>query len=144
MNNQLDLLKHLSSLEFLLLSNNRLTDGAIAGAFDSAPALKRLFLDGNLLASIPAGLPVWRSCVWRLELCHNHLRQVPRQLPPGLRSLALTHNQIHSVSPDAFCWGQVALSGLLQVWLEHNLSHMGRLDSRAFRCLRGPQILRFY
>ncbi|XP_053719060.1 leucine-rich repeat-containing protein 4-like isoform X2 [Synchiropus splendidus] len=63
---QLDLLKHLSSLEFLLLTNNRLTDGAIAGAFDGAPALKRLFLDGNLLASIPAGLPVWRSCVWRV------------------------------------------------------------------------------
>ncbi|XP_053720062.1 extracellular matrix protein 2-like [Synchiropus splendidus] len=63
---QLDLLKHLSSLEFLLLSNNRLTDGAIADAFDGAPALKRLFLDGNLLASVPAGLPVWRSCVWRV------------------------------------------------------------------------------
>ncbi|XP_053717418.1 podocan-like [Synchiropus splendidus] len=152
-----------SQLVLLDLSSNRLTNkGLPREALLNGTHLGSLNQEGNRLKQVPPHLPqslktlnlegnlIWSvgrrslSRLTQLELCHNRLRQVPRQLPPGLRSLALTHNQIHSVSPDAFCWGQVALSGLLQVRLEHNLSHMGRLDSRAFRCLRGPQILRFY
>lgn len=33
---------------------------------------------------------------------HNHLRSVPGALPAGLQQLRLAHNQISSVSPDAF------------------------------------------
>ncbi|KAM9823954.1 podocan-like protein 1 [Neosynchiropus ocellatus] len=111
--------RHLKNLEHLSLSRNKIVK-VVPGAFKSLSALHQL------------------------DLCYNALRQVPRQLPPGLHSLTLTHNQIDTVSPDAFCWGNVSVSGLIQVRLEQNLIQMGRLDSKAFRCLRGPQIVRFY
>ena len=79
-------------------------------------------------------------------MCHNALQQVPRQLPPGLHSAGLTHNRIRSVPRDAFCWGapEPALSGLVNVRLEHNLIDLAELDARAFRCLRGFQVVHFY
>uniref|UniRef100_A0A3B4T9X3 Wu:fc23c09 n=1 Tax=Seriola dumerili TaxID=41447 RepID=A0A3B4T9X3_SERDU len=218
---QLDLLNEYVSMEFLVMSNNRLTDGTIEGAFEGVPALKRLYLDRNLLKSVPTDLPVsleelrldnnqlgvmseaaWARCpgllvlslsnnslgngseslpnavlsplcnlrtlnldhnqltsvpqglplsikelylkgnligqfpafstlknlehlglarnkifkvaigafrtlpvLHQLDLCHNTLRQVPRQLPQGLHSVALSNNKIQSVPRDAFCWG---------------------------------------
>uniref|UniRef100_A0A3Q3AL39 Wu:fc23c09 n=1 Tax=Kryptolebias marmoratus TaxID=37003 RepID=A0A3Q3AL39_KRYMA len=253
---QLDLLSEYESMEFLTLSNNWLTDGAIEGAFEGVPALKRLYLDRNLLQSVPVDLPhsleelrldnnrlrlmseaAWTRCpgllvlslsnniplgqfcrgvfnglselvvldlssnrltnrglfedsllnakhleslnlegnklstlknlehlglarnkifkvapgafkmlpiLHQLDLCHNTLQQVPRQLPQGLHSVALTHNKIKAVPRDAFCWGNKSLSGLVRVQLEHNLINMGKLDSQAFRCLRGFQVVSFY
>uniref|UniRef100_A0A4W6E7W0 Wu:fc23c09 n=1 Tax=Lates calcarifer TaxID=8187 RepID=A0A4W6E7W0_LATCA len=258
---QLDLLNEYVSMEFLVLSNNLLTDGAIEGAFEGVPALKRLYLDRNLLESVPTDLPfsleelrldnnqlgvmseaAWARCpgllvlslsnnslgngseslpntvlsplcnlrtlnldynqltsvplglplsikelylkgnlieqfpfsslknlehlglarnkifkvaigafrtlpvLHQLDLCHNTLRQMPRQLPQGLHSVALTHNKIQSVPRDAFCWGNrsLSLSGLVRVQLEHNLIDMGKLDAQAFRCLRGFQVVHFY
>uniref|UniRef100_A0A8C9YTH8 Wu:fc23c09 n=1 Tax=Sander lucioperca TaxID=283035 RepID=A0A8C9YTH8_SANLU len=81
-----------------------------------------------------------------LDLCHNTLHQVPRQLPEALHSVALNHNKIQSVPRDAFCWGNksVSLSRLVRVQLEHNLIDMGKLDAQAFRCLRGFQVVHFY
>ncbi|XP_069571881.1 podocan [Brachyistius frenatus] len=133
-------------------------------------SLKTLNLEGNLISSIKrAAFSAWKNLehlglarnkifrvapgafgtllvLHQLDLCHNTLRQVPRQLPHGLHSVALTHNKIQSVPRDAFCWGNksTSLSGLVRVQLEHNVLDMGRLDAQAFRCLRGFQVVHFY
>ncbi|XP_071375293.1 podocan [Centroberyx affinis] len=133
-------------------------------------SLKTLNLEGNLISSINKAifltltnlehLGLARNKIFRvapgafralpvlhqLDLCHNALRQVPRQLPRALHSAALTHNKIQSVPRDAFCWGDKtpSLSGLVRVQLEHNLIDLGNLDAQAFRCLRGFQVVHFY
>uniref|UniRef100_A0A8C4XAA8 Toll-like receptor 4 n=1 Tax=Erpetoichthys calabaricus TaxID=27687 RepID=A0A8C4XAA8_ERPCA len=70
---QLDLLNEYLSLEFLVLSNNRLTDEAIEGAFEGIEKLTRLFLDDNFLTSIPADLP---PSLEELRLNHNNINQI--------------------------------------------------------------------
>lgn len=61
-----------------MLSNNRLTDGAIEGAFEGIPALKHLSLDRNCLEIVP------------IELLHS------------LEELRLDNNQL-SVMSQAAC-----------------------------------------
>lgn len=122
---QLDLLDEYVSLEFLVLSNNQLTDGAIEGAFEGIPALKRLYLDRNLLDSVPTDLPLsleelrldgnkvsvmseaaWAQCpgLLVLSLSNNSLGNGSDSLPSSvlspltkLRTLNLDHNQLTSV-----------------------------------------------
>ncbi|XP_061767835.1 wu:fc23c09 [Nerophis ophidion] len=113
--------RNLKNLEHLGLARNKISK-VVPGAFRSLPALHQL------------------------DLCHNALNHVPRQLPQGLHSVALTHNKIQSVPRDAFCWGLAGsgLSRLVRVQLENNLIDMAMLDSKAFRCLRGFQVVHFY
>uniref|UniRef100_A0AAQ5Y5H6 Wu:fc23c09 n=1 Tax=Amphiprion ocellaris TaxID=80972 RepID=A0AAQ5Y5H6_AMPOC len=133
---QLDLFNDYTSMEFLVLSNNQLTDGAIEGAFEGIPALKRLYLDKNLLKSVPNDLPVsleelrldnnrvrvlseaaWARllsplCNLRtLNLDHNQLTSVPLGLP-----LSIKENKIFKVAPGAFR----TLSVLHQLDMSHN------------------------
>ncbi|XP_074554883.1 podocan [Halichoeres trimaculatus] len=91
---QLDLLDEYVSMEFLVLSNNRLTDGAIEGAFEGIPALKRLYLDRNLLGSVPNDLPV---SLEELRLDNNLLRVMSEAVwarCPGLLVLSLSNNSL--------------------------------------------------
>ncbi|KAM3859027.1 podocan [Diretmus argenteus] len=125
---QLDLLSEYESMEFLVLSNNQLTDGAIEGAFEGVPVLKRLYLDGNLLESVPTDLPAsleelrldnnrlsvmseaaWARChgLLVLSLSNNSLGNGSESLPKGalsplsnLRTLNLDRNQLVSVPLD--------------------------------------------
>uniref|UniRef100_A0A4W6E7I1 Wu:fc23c09 n=1 Tax=Lates calcarifer TaxID=8187 RepID=A0A4W6E7I1_LATCA len=122
---QLDLLNEYVSMEFLVLSNNLLTDGAIEGAFEGVPALKRLYLDRNLLESVPTDLPfsleelrldnnqlgvmseaAWARCpgLLVLSLSNNSLGNGSESLPNtvlsplcNLRTLNLDYNQLTSV-----------------------------------------------
>ncbi|KAM4569687.1 extracellular matrix protein 2 [Odontesthes bonariensis] len=159
-----DSLFNATHLESLNLEGNRLKQVPR----HLPPSVKALNLEGNLISSIKKAafrtlknlehLGLARNKIFRvvpgafrtlpvlhqLDLCHNTLHQVPRQLPQALHSLALTHNKIQSVPRDAFCWGNKSLSGLVQVQLEHNLIDMGKLDTYAFRCLRGFQVVHFY
>ncbi|CAG5927503.1 unnamed protein product [Menidia menidia] len=105
--------------------------------------LEHLGLARNKIFKVAPGAFRMQPVLHQLDLCHNSLQQVPRQLPPGLHLLALTHNKIQSVPRDAFCWGNKSLSGLVRVQLEHNLIDMGNLDTQAFRCLRGFQVVHF-
>lgn len=109
-------LSTLENLEHLGLARNKISKVA-PGAFKALPALHQL------------------------DLCHNTLRQVPRELPRALHSVALTHNRIESVPSDAFCWGDKRLSRLVRVELEDNLIDVGKLNTQAFRCLRGFQVV---
>uniref|UniRef100_A0A672J798 Uncharacterized protein n=1 Tax=Salarias fasciatus TaxID=181472 RepID=A0A672J798_SALFA len=72
-------------------------------AFHKMWALEVLDLSANRLTN--AGLRNSLNATRLENLCHNALQQVPRQLPRGLHSVALTDNRIQSVPHDAFCWG---------------------------------------
>uniref|UniRef100_A0A3Q1FGH0 Wu:fc23c09 n=1 Tax=Acanthochromis polyacanthus TaxID=80966 RepID=A0A3Q1FGH0_9TELE len=159
-----DSLLNATHLESLNLEGNRLKQVPR----HLPPSLKTLNLQGNLISSIKKAtfsslknlehLGLARNKIFKVATCafrtllvlhqldmsHNTLRQVPRQLPQGLHSVTLTHNKIQSVPRDAFCWGNKSLSGLVQVQLEHNLIDLGKLDAQAFTCLRGFQVVHFY
>ncbi|XP_042155922.1 extracellular matrix protein 2-like [Oncorhynchus tshawytscha] len=91
---QLDLLNEYLSMEFLVLSNNRLTDGSIEGAFEGIPALRRLYLDRNLLESVPTDLP---ASLEELRLDNNQLNVMSEGAwahCPGLLVLSLNNNSL--------------------------------------------------
>ncbi|XP_035625334.1 podocan-like protein 1 [Oncorhynchus keta] len=91
---QLDLLNEYLSMEFLVLSNNRLTDGSIEGAFEGIPALRRLYLDRNLLESVPTDLP---ASLEELHLDNNRLNVMSEGAwanCPGLLVLSLSNNSL--------------------------------------------------
>uniref|UniRef100_A0A4W5QLJ5 Wu:fc23c09 n=1 Tax=Hucho hucho TaxID=62062 RepID=A0A4W5QLJ5_9TELE len=91
---QLDLLNEYLSMEFLVLSNNRLTDGSIEGAFEDIPALRRLYLDRNLLESVPTDLP---ASLEELRLDNNRLNVMSEGAwdhCPGLLVLSLSNNSL--------------------------------------------------
>ncbi|XP_035003657.2 uncharacterized protein LOC118101779 [Hippoglossus stenolepis] len=133
------------SLKTLNLEGN-LISSIKKAAFSTVKNLEHLGLARNKIFKVAIGAFRMLPVLHQLDLCHNTLRQVPRQLPQGLHSVALTHNKIQSVPRDAFCWGNKSLSPsrLVQVQLEHNLIDMGKLDAQAFRCLRGFQVVHFY
>lgn len=91
---QLDLFNEYISMEFLVLTNNRLTDGAIEVAFEGVPALKRLYLDRNLLQSVPTDLPV---SLEELRLDNNQVSTMSKAAwahCPGLLILSLSNNSL--------------------------------------------------
>lgn len=133
------------SLKTLNLEGNLITFIKKA-AFSSLKNLEHLGLSRNKISKVAPGAFRTLALLHQLDLCHNTLHQVPRQLPQGLHSVALTHNMIQSVPRDAFCWGNQtqSLSSLVRVQLEHNLIDMAKLETQAFRCLRGFQVVHFY
>lgn len=138
--------RHLpSSLKTLNLEGN-LISSIKKAALRVLKNLEHLGLARNKIFKVAPGAFKALPVLHQLDLCHNTLHQVPRQLPLGLHSVVLSHNKIQSVPRDAFCWGSksLSLSGLVQVQLEHNLIDMGKLDAQAFRCLRGFQVVHFY
>ncbi|KAJ8386673.1 hypothetical protein AAFF_G00167890 [Aldrovandia affinis] len=133
------------SLRTLNLEGNAI--GAVSEAdFLSLPHLEHLGLARNQITRVAPGAFWGLPVLHQLELGHNVLRQVPRRLPPSLRSVSLVHNKIRSIPRDAFCsrGKDPPLSGLVTVHLENNLIQLGELDSQAFSCLRGYQVVHFY
>ncbi|XP_040031185.2 uncharacterized protein wu:fc23c09 [Gasterosteus aculeatus] len=133
------------SLKTLNLEGN-LISSVKKAAFGTLKNLEHLGLARNKIFKVAPGAFRTLPVLHQLDLCHNSLRHVPRQLPEALRTVALNHNRIKSVPRDAFCWGNksVSLTGLVRVQLEHNLIDVGKLDAQAFRCLRGFQVVHFY
>lgn len=134
-----------NSLKTLNLEGN-LISSVKKASFLNLNNLEHLGLARNTIFKVSTGAFKTLPTLHQLDLCHNKLHQVPRQLPEGLHSVALAHNKIESVPSNAFCWGSqsLSLSRLVQVRLEHNFIDMGKLDVRAFRCLRGMQVVHFY
>ncbi|XP_035763731.1 uncharacterized protein LOC118454172 [Neolamprologus brichardi] len=116
---QLDLLNQYDSMEFLVLSNNRLTDGSIEGAFEGVPALKRLYLDRNLLQRVPADLP---ASLEELRLDNNRLTVMSKAAwawCPGLLVLSLSNNSLWNNSvPNGVL---SPLGNLRTLNLDHNM-----------------------
>uniref|UniRef100_A0A3B4DF49 LRRNT domain-containing protein n=1 Tax=Pygocentrus nattereri TaxID=42514 RepID=A0A3B4DF49_PYGNA len=146
-----NLLKHVPrhlprSLKTLNLEGNSISSVSKA-AFLSLPHLEHLGLARNKLSKVAPGAFWTLPLLHQLDLSHNALRQVPRQLPIWLVSLSLTHNKIETIPRDAFCWARLdktPSSRLVRVQLENNLVDLGSLDSEAFSCLRGFQVVHFY
>ncbi|XP_063073834.1 wu:fc23c09 [Engraulis encrasicolus] len=147
--------RHLpASLKTLNLESNSIVSVGKA-AFKRLASLEHLGLARNKIARVALGAFRALPILHQLDLSHNALRQVPRQLPTAsLHFVSIAHNKIQSVPRDALCHGAVAggngkgdsaapQSPLVRVQLEHNQIDMGRLDSRAFWCLRGFQVVHF-
>lgn len=120
-NIQLDLLNEYSSMEFLSLSNNRLTDAAIEGSFEGIPVLKRLYLDRNLLQSVPTDLPV---SLEELRLDNNHLKMMSEAVwaqCPGLLVLSLSNNNLGNGSESLPLGALSPLHNLRTLNLDYNL-----------------------
>ncbi|XP_066559350.1 lumican [Amia ocellicauda] len=89
--------------EYLFLQGNRIS-GLPAGVFSNTSLVRWLFLDHNQLASDQvasmtlAQLPRLKN----LFLNHNNLTDIPSRLPGGLKQLRLAHNKIAKISPEAF------------------------------------------
>lgn len=132
-----------ASLKTLNLEGN-LISSIKQATFSTLTNLEHLGLARNKIFKVAPGAFKALPILHQLDLTHNALQQVPRQLPQGLQLVALTHNKIKAVPRDAFCWGGKGLSRLVSVQLEHNFLDTGRLDSQAFRCLRGFQVVHFY
>uniref|UniRef100_A0A3B5R6E8 Uncharacterized protein n=1 Tax=Xiphophorus maculatus TaxID=8083 RepID=A0A3B5R6E8_XIPMA len=117
------------------------------------PVLKRLYLDRNQLQSVPTDLPTISGSLppgalsplhnlRTLNLDYNQLASVPLELPLSIKELYLRGNHLEQLSRGVF--NGISQIRLVQVHLEHNFIDMGKLDVRAFRCLRGMQVVHFY
>ncbi|XP_048010787.1 podocan-like protein 1 [Megalobrama amblycephala] len=116
-------------------------------AFISMPQLEHLGLARNKITKVALGAFRVLPLLHQLDMSHNSLQQVPRQLPLWLHSVTFANNKIRAIPRDAFCWGrgnESPLSGLVKVHLEYNMIDLGHLDTLAFRCLRGFQVVQFY
>ncbi|KAK2832147.1 hypothetical protein Q7C36_015609 [Tachysurus vachellii] len=134
------------SLKTLNLEGNSISSISKA-MFLSLPHLEHLGLARNKISKVVPGAFRVLPLLHQLDLSHNMLHQVPRQLPAWLVYIALNHNKIQTIPRDAFCSfkkSEAAKSRLVKVQLEHNLVDLGNLDSVAFSCLRGFQVVHFY
>lgn len=144
---QLDLLGAYESMELLAFSSNRLTDGGVEGAFEGVSALKRLYLDRNLLQSVPVDLP---DCLEELRLDNNHLRLMSKAAwtcCPGLLVLSLSNNSLGSVAESLPDGVLLPLSKLRTLNLDYNLLAsvpVGLPPSIRELYLRGNRIKRFF
>lgn len=146
-----NLLKHVPrhlprSLKTLNLEGNSISSISKA-MFLSLSHLEHLGLARNKISKVVPGAFRVLPLLHQLDLSHNRLHQVPRQLPAWLVYVALNHNKIQMIPHDAFCVfknSEAVKSRLVKVQLEHNLVDLGRLDGMAFSCLRGFQVVHFY
>ncbi|RXN17739.1 extracellular matrix 2-like protein [Labeo rohita] len=116
-------------------------------AFISMPQLEHLGLSRNKITKVALGVFRVLPLLHQLDMSYNTLQQIPRQLPLWLHSATFSHNKIRVIPRDAFCWGRgnkSPLSRLVRVHLEYNMIDLGHLDTLAFRCLRGFQVVQFY
>ncbi|XP_032820004.2 leucine-rich repeat transmembrane protein FLRT2 [Petromyzon marinus] len=100
-------------------------------ALASVPALEKLHLDDNAIASagIEAGAFRHLGALKLLFFSRNHLSSVPNELPAGLEELRLEDNRIASVSARAFR----SMTKLRFLNLDGNLIADDGVESGAFR-----------
>ncbi|XP_028305487.1 podocan-like protein 1 [Gouania willdenowi] len=160
---RMDLLHHLTSLQFLILSNNWLTDNSLRGVFkEGILALKHLYLDNNHLETVPVDLPrsleelhldnnylrdlledSWLQCPFLsiLSLSNNQLGHGSQSFPDGvlsplfnLRTLNLSHNQLTSVPMGL-------PPSIIELYLKGNL--IKQLHERTFIGMTKLEVLDF-
>lgn len=134
------------SLRTLNLKGNSISSIGKA-TFLSLPNLEHLGLARNKIFKVVPGAFRVLPLLHQLDLSHNMLRQVPRQLPAWLVYIALNNNKIQTIPRDAFCSIQQTAArrnDLVKVQLENNLLNMAMLDNLTLNCLRGFQVVHFY
>ncbi|XP_062864509.1 wu:fc23c09 [Trichomycterus rosablanca] len=134
------------TLKILNLEGNSISSISKA-ALLSLPHLEHLGLARNKIFKVVPGVFRVLPLLYQLDLSHNMLHQVPRQLPAWLMYIALNNNKIQTIPRDAFCSVQQTedpKNRLVKVQLENNLLDLTRLDSLTLSCLRGFQVVHFY
>ncbi|XP_046878829.1 keratocan [Hypomesus transpacificus] len=103
-----DALRNATQLRWLNLNRNKLTSkGVEEGVLADMPRLMHLFMDDNLLASVPSGLP---SNLEQLRLSRNRISKIPTGVFSGMNRLTLLDLQGNKLQDDAVT--EVSLKGL--------------------------------
>ncbi|XP_076012949.1 extracellular matrix protein 2 [Genypterus blacodes] len=74
------------NLEWINLKKNKLTSTGIAKTFGGLKMLRRLYLDGNLLETVPSDLP---STLQELKISENRIRGINKSSFQDLKSLMI-------------------------------------------------------
>lgn len=103
-----DSLQNATSLRWLNLNRNKITnDGVDEGVFSPMSHLAHLYMDDNLLSSVPAKLP---ASLEHLRLSRNRISKIPPGVFNGLNKLNLLDLQGNKLMDDAVT--EVSLKGL--------------------------------
>ncbi|XP_047431957.1 keratocan [Mugil cephalus] len=119
-----DALQNATQLRWLNLNRNKITsEGVEQGALNAMPHLVHLYMDDNLLSSVPSPLP---ATLEHLRLSRNRISKIPAGVFVGLDKLNLLDLQGNKLMDDAVT--EVSLKGLnnlVQINLAKNqLSNM--------------------
>lgn len=119
-----DAFRNATQLKWLNVNRNRLTsEGIQQGVFLSMPSLVHLYMEDNLLSSVPSTLP---PKLEHLRLSRNRISKIPTGVFAGMDSLTLLDLQGNKLQDDAVT--EVSLKGLtnlVQINLAKN--HLGMM-----------------
>lgn len=103
-----DALRNATQLRWLNLNRNKITsEGVEEGVLSTKPNLAHLYMDDNLLSSVPSALP---ASLESLRLCRNRISKIPPGVFIGLDKLNLLDLQANKLMDDAVT--EVSLKGL--------------------------------
>ncbi|KAI9543182.1 hypothetical protein NQZ68_014113 [Dissostichus eleginoides] len=103
-----DALRNATKLRWLNLNRNKITsEGVEEGVLSTKPNLAHLYMDDNLLSSVPSALP---ASLESLRLSRNRISKIPPGVFIGLDKLNLLDLQANKLMDDAVT--EVSLKGL--------------------------------
>lgn len=103
-----DALRNATQLRWLNLNRNKITnEGVEEGVLEALPQLEHLYIDENLLSSVPSPLP---ASLEQLRLSRNRISKIPAGVFMGLDKLNLLDLQGNKLMDDAVT--EVSLKGL--------------------------------
>lgn len=103
-----DSLRNATALRWLNLNRNKITnEGVDDGVFSTLSNLAHLYMDDNLLSSVPTKLP---ASLEHLRLSRNRISKIPSGVFNGLNKLNLLDLQGNKLMDDAVT--EVSLKGL--------------------------------
>uniref|UniRef100_A0A3Q4MXA3 Podocan n=1 Tax=Neolamprologus brichardi TaxID=32507 RepID=A0A3Q4MXA3_NEOBR len=103
-----------------------------AGAFDSLPNLRELYLQNNLLSNEGMDNETFLKKLHTLHMHNNLLERVPRGLPRRAKTLMLLHNSISEIGRNDL----TLLYTLIELNLSYNKLTSPKMHREAFRKLR--------
>ncbi|XP_029019984.1 keratocan [Betta splendens] len=102
-----DSMRNATQLRWLNLNHNKITSEGMEGVLSALPQLAHLYMDDNLLSSVPSPLP---ATLEHLRLSRNRISKIPAGVFIGLEKLSLLDLQGNKLMDDAVT--EVSLKGL--------------------------------